>query len=112
MVKEISVVLQGLKVLKDHKGQLQVPQVLKVMLVLQDLQVILGQQVLKVLHHKVLKVLKERQELKVPLVLMGLKELQGLKEVRELKVFLDLQVQMVLLVHQVQFLVRQVLKVP
>ncbi len=48
------------------------------MLVLQDLQVILEQQVLKVLHHKVLKVLKVirvHKVLRVVRVLKVLKEL-------------------------------------
>ena len=60
-------------------------QVLKVMLVLQDLQVILGQQVLKVLHHKGLKVQKELQGLRVLLVLSGLKVPKDLKVLRGLK---------------------------
>jgi hypothetical protein len=55
------------------------------MLVLQDLQVILGQQVLKVLHHKGLKVQKERQVLRVLLVLSGLKVPKDLKVLRGLK---------------------------
>jgi hypothetical protein len=87
VVKEISVVPQELKVLKDHKGRLKEQQVLKVILVLQGLQVTLVQQGLKGLHHKELKVqkgLKEPQELQV---LMGLKEQQGLKGLKELKVF-------------------------
>ena len=57
------------KDLQDLKEVLKVRQELKVMLVLQDLQVILGQQVLKVLHHKGLKVQKELQGLRVLLVL-------------------------------------------
>jgi hypothetical protein len=61
------------------------------MLVLRDLQVILGLQVPKVLHHKGLKVQKVVQELKVLQVQQDPKELKELKGLKELQVLVQVQ---------------------